>query len=106
MSTSIRHSERRPEERIVITGIGPVTPIGVGVDSFWDSLSHGRSGARVVPELVEAGLKVQIAADIPDFKPADYMENKSARRMARFSQLGVAAARLAVEDAGLVLGTH
>jgi len=106
VSTSIRHSERRPEERIVITGIGPVTPIGVGVDSFWDSLSHGRSGARVVPELVEAGLKVQIAADIPDFKPADYMENKSARRMARFSQLGVAAARLAVEDAGLDLDTH
>ena len=106
MSNGIRPTERRPEERIVITGIGPVTPIGVGVDAFWDSLSHGRSGARVVPELVEAGLKVQIAADIPEFKPADYMETKSARRMARFSQLGVAAARLAVEDAGLDLNSY
>lgn len=90
----------------MITGIGPVTPIGVGVDDFWDSLTSGRSGARRVPELVEAGLKVQIAADIPEFHAADYMEAKSARRMARFAQLGVAAARLAVEDAGLDLDTH
>ena len=97
---------RPPEERLVITGIGPVTPIGVGVDAFWEGLTSGRSGARVVPQLVEAGLKVQIAADLPDFRPADYMDNKSARRMARFSQLGVAAARLAVEDAGLDLAAH
>ena len=92
--------------RVVITGIGPVTPIGVGVDAFWDGLVQGRSGARQVPELVDAGLKVQIAADIPEFQPSDYMENKSARRMARFSQLAVAASRLAIEDAGLDLGTY
>ena len=103
MSARIRSSERPPAERIVITGIGPVTPIGVGVDAFWDSLQHGRSGARQVPELVEAGLKVQIAADIPEFQAAEYMESKAARRMARFAQLGVAAARLAVADAGLDL---
>ncbi len=106
MSGGKRPSERAPEERVVITGIGPVTPIGVGVDAFWDSLKNGRSGARRVPELVDAGLKVQIAADIPEFQPSDYMETKSARRMARFSQLGVAAARLAVEDAGLDLHAH
>ena len=98
-----RAAERPPEERIVITGIGPVTPIGVGVDAFWDSLTQGRSGARVVPDLVEAGLKVQIAADIPEFDASEYMDTKSARRMARFAQLGVAAARLAVADAGLDL---
>jgi len=102
----IRVTERPPEERIVITGIGPVTPIGVGVNAFWNSLTQGRSGARRVPELVEAGLKVQIAADIPDFDPSDYMETKSARRMARFAQLAVAASRLAVEDAGLDLSMH
>ena len=106
MSDPIRSSERPPEERIVITGIGPVTPIGVGVDAFWDSLTHGRSGARRVPELIDAGLKVQIAADIPEFDPADYMDPKSARRMARFAQLGVAASRLAVEDAGLDLEAY
>lgn len=83
-----------------------MTPIGVGVDAFWDSLVAGRSGARRVPELVEAGLKVQIAADIPDFAPSDFMENKSARRMARFAQLGVAAAKLAVADAGLDLDDY
>ena len=106
MSARSRATERPPEERIVITGIGPVTPIGVGVDAFWTSLTQGRSGARRVPDLVDAGLKVQIAADIPDFDPSDYMETKSARRMARFAQLAVAASRLAVEDAGLDLTAH
>ena len=95
-----------PRLRTVITGIGPVTPIGIGVDQFWDSLRNGRSGARRVPALVEAELKVQIAADIPDFAPADYMDNKAARRMARFAQLAVAASRLAVHDAGLDLTQH
>ena len=106
MSAPTRATERPPEERIVITGIGPVTPIGVGVDAFWTSLTQGRSGARRVPDLVDAGLKVQIAADIPDFDPSEYMETKSARRMARFAQLAVAASRLAVEDAGLDLTEH
>ena len=95
-----RGSER---ERIVITGIGPVTPIGIGVDAFWDSLREGRSGVRRVPALAEAGLKVQIAADIPEFDPTDFMDAKAARRMARFAQLAVAAGRLAVADAGLDL---
>ena len=92
-----------PAQRIVITGIGPVTPIGIGVDAFWESLKMGRSGVRRVPDLVEAGLKVQIAADIPEFEPTDFMQSKAARRMARFAQLGVAAAHLAIEDAGLDL---
>ena len=92
-----------PARRIVITGIGPVTPIGIGVDAFWESLKMGRSGVRRVPALVEAGLKVQIAADIPEFEPTDFMQSKAARRMARFSQLGVAAAHLAIQDAGLDL---
>ena len=95
-----RGSER---ERVVITGIGPVTPIGIGVDAFWDSLREGRSGVRRVPALAEAGLKVQIAADIPEFDPTDFMDAKSARRMARFAQLAVAAGRLAVADADLDL---
>ena len=95
---------RGPErERVVITGIGPVTPIGIGVDAFWDSLREGRSGVRRVPALAEAGLKVQIAADIPEFDPTDFMDAKAARRMARFAQLAVAAGRLAVADADLDL---
>ena len=92
-----------PAHRIVITGIGPVTPIGIGVDAFWESLQMGRSGVRRVPDLVEAGLKVQIAADIPEFEPTNYMQSKAARRMARFSQLAVAASHLAIQDAGLDL---
>ena len=90
-----------PARRAVITGIGPITPIGTGVDAFWDSLQRGRSGARRMPLLAEAGLKVQIACDVPDFDPGGYMDPKDAKRMARFSQLAVGAARLAAEDAGL-----
>ena len=93
--------EADPARRAVITGIGPVTPIGTGVEAFWQSLCEGRSGARRVPLLAEAGLKTQIACDIPDFEPADYMDPKDAKRMARFAQLAVAAARLAAADAGL-----
>ena len=105
MSAAVTPADQ-PDQRIVITGIGPVTPIGIGVDAFWDSLREGRSGVRRVPDLVEADLKVQIAADIPEFDPTDFMDAKAARRMARFSQLGVAAARLAVADAGLDLSQH
>ena len=106
----MNHAEQRADQqdsrRVVITGIGPVTPIGIGVEAFWESLREGRSGVRRVPDLAEAGLKVQIAADIPEFNPTDFMAAKAARRMARFAQLAVAAARLAAADAGLELAQH
>lgn len=97
--------ERDPRARIVITGIGPVTPIGTGVDSFWDSLRLGRSGVGPIQAYDATGHKVRIAAEVTDFDPDPYIEPKAAKRMARFAQLGVVAARLAVEDARLDLGT-
>ena len=87
----------------MITGIGPVTPIGTGVDAFWRSLHEGRSGVRPITAFDASQMKVRIAADVPDFDPERYMAAKAAKRMARFAQLGVAAARLAREDAGLDL---
>ena len=89
----------------MITGIGPVTPIGTGVAAFWDSLCAGRSGVRPITAFDASQLKVRIAADVPDFEPERYMDAKAARRMARFSQMAVAAAQLAREDAGLDLDT-
>ena len=89
----------------MITGIGPVTPIGTGVDAFWDSLCAGRSGVRPITAFDASGMKVRIAADVPDFDPEQYMDAKSARRMARFAQMAVAAAQLAREDAGLDLAS-
>ena len=91
------------ERRVVITGIGPVTPIGTGVEAFWDSLRHGRSGVRPISAFDPSDMKVRIAAEVPDFDPTAYMDSKTAKRMARFAQLAVAAARLAQDDAGLDL---
>ena len=87
----------------MITGIGPVTPIGTGVEAFWESLRTGRSGVGPITAFDASDMKVRIAAEVPDFDPARYMAPKAAKRMARFAQLAVAASRLALADAGLDL---
>jgi len=87
--------------RVVITGIGPVTPIGTGVTAFTESLRDGRSGVAPIRSFDASDLKVRIAAEVDDFDAERYMSGKAAKRMARFSQMAVAAAHLAVEDAGL-----
>ena len=87
--------------RVVITGIGPVTPIGTGVAAFAASLREGRSGVAPIRSFDAGDLKVRIAAEVSDFAPEQYMSGKAAKRMARFSQLAVAASHLALADAGL-----
>lgn len=89
--------------RVVITGIGPLTPIGVGVDAFWRSLREGRSGVGPIRAFDPEGMKVRIAAEVDDFNPDQYMAAKAAKRMARFAQMAVASSRLALDDAGLDL---
>ncbi|HEY1332129.1 MAG TPA: beta-ketoacyl-ACP synthase II [Actinomycetota bacterium] len=88
--------------RVVITGLGPVTPVGVGLEPFWDSLTHGRGGVRPISRFdpVEAGLPVRVAGEIPDFVPGDWMEPKEVRRSDRVTHFAIAAARLAWQDAG------
>jgi 3-oxoacyl-[acyl-carrier-protein] synthase II len=86
---------------VVITGIGCVTPIGTGVEGLWTGLRARRSAVRAVSRFDAAPFRSRIAAEIPDFHPADHLQGKEARRFDRFSQLGVAAARLALADAGL-----
>ncbi|CAN5796219.1 beta-ketoacyl-ACP synthase II [soil metagenome] len=87
--------------RVVATGIGAVTPLGVGVDAFWSGLTGGRSGIRTIQHFDASNLDVQIAGEVPDFVARDFIDFKAARRMDRFAQFGVAAARQALEDAGL-----
>jgi 3-oxoacyl-[acyl-carrier-protein] synthase II len=87
--------------RVVITGLGLITPIGTGIDAFWDSLKNGRSGVRRITQFDPSPLSSQIAGEVPDFDPATYINHKEARRMSRASQFAVAAAQLAVQDAGL-----
>jgi 3-oxoacyl-[acyl-carrier-protein] synthase II len=93
----------RTAEPVVITGIGPVTPIGIGVDDYWSGLVKGRSGARAVTWLEVSDLPVKIAAPV-DIDVHAYLAPEVARRMDRTSQLSVIAAALARDDAGL--GPH
>ena len=87
--------------RVVVTGIGVVTPLGSTVRNFWEQLTQGVSGVRQISRFDCADLPVRIAGEVPDFEPANYMDTKQARRMERFAQFSVAAARMALEDAGL-----
>lgn len=89
--------------RVVVTGLGAITPIGKSVPEFWDGLISGRSGIRRVSAETLNGFDMpcRIAGEVPDFEPGDYIDRREARRMARSSQLALAAAREAVRDAGL-----
>jgi beta-ketoacyl-acyl-carrier-protein synthase II len=87
--------------RTVITGLGAITPLGSTIDGFWSNLLAGRSGIRKITQFDPSGLPCQIAGEIPDFNPTNYLDKKEARRLARSAQIALAAAMTAVEDAGL-----
>jgi 3-oxoacyl-[acyl-carrier-protein] synthase II len=89
--------------KVVVTGVGAVTPLGIGVDAFWEGLTAGRSGIRRIERFDVSNLEVQIGGEVPDFRPNDFMDAKAARRMDRFAQFGVAAARQALDDARLAI---
>jgi 3-oxoacyl-[acyl-carrier-protein] synthase II len=95
--------ERSEDERVVVTGMGLVTPLGIGQDAFWNGLVEGRSGVRPITLCDPGDSPCRIAAEVPDFEARDYMEAKEARRVSRASQFAVAAARMAQADAGLVV---
>jgi len=87
--------------RVVITGMGAVTPVGLSVADFWDSLTAGRSGVGPVTLFDAEGYPTKIAAEVKGFDPQNYMERREARRMSRFVQLARASVAMALEDAGL-----
>ena len=87
--------------KVVITGIGVVTPIGTGIDDFWDALVAGRSGAGPITHFDATKYPVQIAAEVDDFEPTRWINPREVARTDRFCQMGVAAASLAMGDAGL-----
>jgi 3-oxoacyl-[acyl-carrier-protein] synthase II len=84
--------------RVVITGMGVVAPNGIGIDKFWDSLVHGRSGVRKITRFDASSYPSQVAAEVPNFNPTDYMDPKTTKRLSRFAQFALAAAHMAVED--------
>lgn len=92
------------DRRVVITGLGPVTPIGVGRVAFWEALTAGRSGVRRVDDLVPLeGIEVKIGAPMPDFDPLAFIDPKKARRLDRSTHFALAAAKLALDDASIDL---
>jgi 3-oxoacyl-[acyl-carrier-protein] synthase II len=90
-------------KRIVVTGVGAVTPIGIGAKTTWDGLLAGKSGIRKIQQWDASNLEVQIAGEVDGFVARDHMDFKLAKRMDRFAQFGVAAAREAIEHAGLTI---
>src|SRR4051794_3586916 len=90
--------------RVAITGIGVFTPIGHGVDGLWRGLCRGKSAVRRVSRFDARGYRSQLAAEIDDFDPRDYLDARASRRMDRFAQLGVAAATQALADSDLSAG--
>lgn len=89
------------QSRVVITGLGAVTPLGSSVEKFWEGLKAGRSGIRRITMFDPSELPCQIAGEIPDFDAKAFMDRKLARRFPRAAQIALASAVQAVEDAGL-----
>lgn len=87
--------------RVVITGIGAITPLGSSVDLFWEGLVHGVSGIRKITQFDASGFPCQIAGEIPDFNPENYLDRKEARRLPRSAQIALTAAIQAVNNAEL-----
>ncbi|OGO38311.1 MAG: beta-ketoacyl-[acyl-carrier-protein] synthase II [Chloroflexi bacterium RBG_16_57_11] len=87
--------------RVVITGLGAITPLGASLEQYWDGLLQGRSGIRRITQFDASEMPCQIAGEVPDFNVELYMDRKEARRTARAAQFALAAAIQAVEDAGL-----
>lgn len=88
-------------QRAVITGMGAVTPLGSSVDLFWNGLLNGVSGVRKITQFDASALPCQIAGEIPDFDPMQYLDRKEVRRLPRSAQIAVASAIQAVNDSGL-----
>ncbi len=94
-------TDKRGRPRIVITGMGIISPLGHTADENWDSLLQGRSGIGPITQFDPTGLPVSIAGEVKDFSPGDYINFKEARRMSRVSQLATVAAQMALADANL-----
>jgi 3-oxoacyl-[acyl-carrier-protein] synthase II len=94
-------SQPAGQQRIVVTGMGAVTPVGLDVASTWDALIHGRSGIGLVQACESDDLDVRIAGEVKGFDPTNYLDRKEARRMDRFLHLGLAATQEALRDAAL-----
>ena len=96
------HYERSDETRVVVTGMGAVTPLGLDVESTWTRLLNGESGIATISHFDASDYRAQIAGEVKDFDPKQYMSVKDARRYDKFMQYAVAATTMALKDAGFI----
>ena len=89
------------KKRVVVTGMGAITPIGNGVDAFWNAVKEEKIGFGEITKFDTADYKVKLAAEVKDFNAEEYMDKKAARRMELFCQYAVAAAKEALDDSGI-----
>jgi 3-oxoacyl-[acyl-carrier-protein] synthase II len=89
------------DRRVVITGLGLVTPLGIGVEETWTALCEGKSGIAEITRFDASGFDTQIAGEVKDFHPEDFLPKKEAKRIQLFIAYAVAASRMAIEDSGL-----
>jgi len=89
------------KRRVVVTGLGIIAPNGIGKDEFWNSLRAGKSGIKRISRFDISGYPCQVAGEVDNFDPTDFMEPKTARRMDRFSHFALSCAKMAMDDAGL-----
>ena len=89
------------KERVVVTGMGAITPIGNSVEEFWSGVKEGKTGFDKITYFDTEGYRASLAAQVKGFNAADYMDRKTAKRMELFCQYAVAASKEAIENAGL-----
>src|SRR5262249_13651351 len=99
-SAAVTNGTRR---RVVVTGVGLVTPLGTGTERTWEGLVAGKSGVRAVTRFDASSLPVRIAGEVPDFDPARFIERRDIKKADAFAHYALAAAELAVADAALPL---
>ena len=88
-------------KRVVVTGLGAITPIGTGKDNFWNALIAGKNGIGKITRFDPSDLSARIAGEVPDFEPTQFIDKKELKRMDRYTQFAIAASKLAIEDAKL-----
>ena len=91
----------KKEHRVVVTGSGAVTPIGIGIDEFWEGLKTGRNGVAEITHFNSTNFRSHLAAEVKNFHPEEWIDGKSAKHMDRFTQFAMAASSMAMKDAGL-----
>lgn len=88
--------------RVVVTGMGAITPIGLNIEEFWAGVKEGKIGFDEITHFDTTDYKCKLAAEVKGFDPKEFMDFRSAKRMEPFSQYAVAATKEAIEDAGLI----